>query len=244
MKFIHTNIDEYLNENITPINNINFNLFPEDILNTLKNEYGHFYKHKFDWNDKMDEFIENDVYDGDGFRKWILNNELEEFIKNLDKIIIATRQDLILKIKQKNAERALERFEKLIIPSLGNEVLVKPLSKFMEFALLNLHNTEEIERAYKEAKDIIDSDGSLNHSKIEASTIFDGESINLPNFENFIIENPEYKGLFNDWKKLFDKYMELSSTDLNAFRNSTPYMEIRNLYDFLIKLRKGKRDNK
>jgi hypothetical protein len=104
----------------------------------------------------------------------------------------------------------------------------------MEFALLNLHTTKEIEQAYIEAKNIIDNDGSLNYGKITPSSIFIGDDINLPNFERFVTKNPEYKGVFNDWKKMFDKSMELSSTELNAFRNSTPYVEIKKLYDFLI----------
>jgi hypothetical protein len=123
---------------------------------------------------------------------------------------------------------------------LDNSILVSPLSKFMEFALLNLHTMKEIEQAYIEAKNIIDNDGSLNYGKITPSSIFIGDDISLPNFERFVTKNPEYKGVFNDWKKMLDKSMELSSTELNAFRDSTPYLEIKKLYGFLIKI-KGKK---
>lgn len=231
--FIATAIREYLNENVLSINNIDFNSFPNDILKTLEDEYGHYYLYNFDWNSKQDEFIDNPK----GFREWLNMNKKEEFIKNLDKIIGKVRQDLILLIKQRNADKVLKEFEELIVPVLDNSILVEPLSKFMEFALLNLHTAKEIERAYIEAKNIIDNDGSLNHEKITPSTIFTGGDISLPNFEHFVSKNPEYKGVFNDWKKMFDKSMELSSTELNAFRDSTSYEEIRNLYNFLIKIR-------
>ena len=231
--FIATAIREYLNENASSINNIDFNSFPNDILKTLEDEYGHYYLYNFDWNSKQDEFIDNPK----GFREWLNTNKKEEFIKNLDKIIGKVRQDLILLIKQRNADKVLKEFEELIVPVLDNSILVEPLSKFMEFALLNLHTAKEIEQAYIKAKNIIDNDGSLNHEKITPSTIFTGGDISLPNFERFVSKNPEYKGVFNDWKKMFDKSMELSSTELNAFRDSTSYEEIRNLYNFLIKIR-------
>jgi len=235
-EFIKTTIHEYLNENILSINNIDFNSFPNEILKTLEDEYGHYYLHNFDWNSKQDEFIDNPK----GFREWLNINKKEEFIKNLDKIIGKVRQDLILLIKKRNADKVLKEFEGLIVPVLDNSILVSPLSKFMEFALLNLHTMKEIEQAYIEAKNIIDNDGSLNYGKITPSSIFIGDDINLPNFERFVTKNPEYKGVFNDWKKMLDKSMELSSTGLNAFRDSTPYLEIKKLYDFLIKI-KGKK---
>jgi hypothetical protein len=232
-EFIKTTIHEYLNENILSINNIVFNSFPNEILKTLEDEYGHYYLNNFDWNSKQDEFIDNPK----GFREWLNINKKEEFIKNLDKIIGKVRQDLILLIKKRNADKVLKEFEELIIPVLGNSILVEPLSKFMEFALLNLHSIKEIEQAYIETKNIINNDGSLNYKKIIPSTIFIGDVISLPNFERFVSKNPEYKGVFNDWKKMFDKSMELSSTELNAFRDSTPYEKIRNLYNFLIQIR-------
>jgi len=236
-KFIKTTIREYLNENITSTNDIEFSSFPKDVLKTLKDEYGHYYLNNFDWNSKQDEFLDNPK----GFREWLNFNKKEEFIKNLDKLIQKTRQDLILLIKRRNADKTLKEFEELIIPALDNSILVEPLSKFMEFALLNLHNTKEIEQAYIEAKNIIDKDGSLNYGKITPSTIFTGDDISLPNFERFVSKNPEYKGVFNDWKKLFDKSIELSVIELNAFRESTPYEKIRNLYNFLIQFRSKKK---
>lgn len=239
-EIIKISIREYLNENVLTINNIYFNSFPNDILKTLEDEYGHFYLNNFDWNSKQDEFVKDGDFDGKGFGEWIAINKKEEFVKNIDKLITVTRQDLITLIKRKNIDKALKDFEELIIPVIGNVNLTEPLSKFMEFALLNSHNSKEIEQAYIEAKNIIDSDGSLNYAKITPSTIFIGDDINLSKFESFVSKNPEYKGVFNDWKKLFDKSIEMGNIKLNAFRDSTPYEKIRNLYNFLIKIKGGK----
>lgn len=225
-KFIATNISEYLNES----KSVDFNSFPNDILKTLEEEYGHYYLNNFDWNSKQNEFLGNPK----GFREWLNRNKKEEFAKNLDKIISKIRQDLILLIKRRNAEKVLKEFEELIIPTLDKSVLIEPLSKFMEFALLNLHSIKDIEKAYRETQNIIDNEGSLNYVKITPSTIFIGDSINLPKFERFVNQNPIYKGVFNDWKKMFDKSIELSLMELNAFRNSTSYDKIKKLYDYLI----------
>jgi len=213
--------------------NVDFDTFPKEILETLKNEYGHYYQSNFDWNTKQDEFMD----DSEGFHKWWKNNQSEEFIKNLDKLIQKTRQDLILLKRQENAKRALEYFEELIKPALGSSVLTKPLSRFLEFSIFNLHTKEEIEKAYREAKNIIDSDGSINYAKISPSEIFVGGDINYPAFEYFAEKNPEYMGVFKDWEKLFLLYSDLSSAELNAYRNSTPYEKIKALYDFLVQYR-------
>jgi hypothetical protein len=238
-KNIEKIIYKYLNEQRTQVKKdiglIDFDSFPSDILKTLRDEYGHYYLHNFDWNSKQNEYINNLKE----FGEWLKINESEEFIKNLDKLIQKTRQDLILLIKKRNADKVLNQFEELIIPVLGDSILLEPLSKFMEFALLNLHTTKEIEQAFIEAKSIIDDDGSLNYEKITPSSIFIGGGISLPNFERFVQNNPEYKDVFNDWEKMFDKSIELSSTELNAFRNSTPYQKIRDLYNFLVQFKKN-----
>jgi len=212
---------------------VNFKSFPKEVLDTLESEYGHYYQSNFDWNSKQDEFMD----DPEGFDEWYRKNQSDEFIKNLDKLITKTRQDLILLKRQENAKKALEYFEELIKPALGNSVLTKPLSRFLEFALFNLHTKEELERAYQDAKNIIDPDGSINYAKTNPSEIFVGDDINYPAFEYFVEENPEYKGVYKDWRKLFDISTDLSTTDLNAYRNSTPYEKIKALYDFLVKYR-------
>ncbi len=222
-----------LNEEKVLKENVDFDIFPKEILETLEDEYGQYYLYNFDWNTKQDEFME----DPKGFREWLKNNKSEEFIKNLDKLIQKTRQDLILLTRKRNADKALESFEDLIKPALGDSVLTTPLSKFLEFSILNLHTAKEIEKAYQEAKNIIDSDGSLNYAKITPSEIFVGGEISSPAFENFVKKNPEYKGVYKDWRKLFDTSIDLSSAELNAYRNSTPYEKIKALYDFLVQYR-------
>jgi hypothetical protein len=232
-----------LNENY---NSVDFNNFPKNILKTLENEYSQYYRNKFDWNTKQDEYVKNGVFDGKAFGEWIKNNEREEFIKNIDKLITATRHDLILKIKQKNAKKVLDNFEELIIPVLGNEILTEPLSKYMEQAFLIIGSVnddinyinKELSKEFQNAKNIIDPDGSINYNKITPSTLFNGNEISLSKFEKFAQNNPEYRGVFNDWKKLFDMQLDLSLKDLKAYRSSTPYLEIKDLYNFLINFKK------
>jgi len=208
--------------------------FPENVLNTLKDEYGQYFLYKYDWNEKQDEFLDN----AQGFKKWLRKHESEEFIKNIDKLIRKTRQDLILLKRVKITETALDYFEKLIIPALSNEVLVGPISVFMYKALMKNNTIEDINDEFKKAKDIIDNDGSLNIDKVTPSKIFVDDMISLPNFERFAEDNPEYMGVFNDWKKLFDKNIKLTLQELNAYRNSTTYKEIKELYEFLIEYKK------
>ena len=208
--------------------------FPENVLNTLKDEYGQYFLYKYDWNEKQDEFLDN----AQGFKKWLRKHESEEFIKNIDKLIRKTRQDLILLKRVKITETALDYFEKLIIPALSNEVLVGPISVFMYKALMKNNTIEDINDEFKKAKDIIDNDGSLNIDKVTPSKIFVDDMISLPNFERFAEDNPEYMGVFNDWKKLFDKNIKLTLQELNAYSNSTTYKEIKELYEFLIEYKK------
>jgi len=220
-----------LNENTQAL--VDFKSFPEDVKNTLFDEYGHFFTGGYDWNTKTSEL-------GSGFHDWKDKYESDMFIKNLDLLIGKTTKDLILKKKQVMSDKKLDAFEELIIPTLGNSVLVPILSKFEAMVLMDPNATiESIEKGFKKAKGIFDKSGSIDHSKIEQSNILQGGGINLPNFESFVNENPEYKGVFNDWKKLFDESMKLSITELNAFRDSTPIDKIRNLRNHLIQFKKN-----
>lgn len=241
---LNTLVEEILKEFLTQDEKnkkmVKFEEFPEDILKTLKDEYGHYYMMNFDWNKKQDEYKNKP----EQFQSWLKQNESEEFLKNLDTLIRKTREDLITKRKQINAKKALKDFEELIIPVLGNEVLVEPLTEFMANALMNLHSIKEIEQAFQEAKNVIDKNGEIDSSKINKSNLFSGNdlSINLPNFERFVQKNPNFKPTFNKWKEMFDMEFELSTKQLNAYRNSTPYNNIKNLYNFLMEYRKNKQN--
>ena len=228
---IYLKLFENFNQNENNTSAIDFNTFPQSIRKTLEDEYGHYYRHNYDWNTKQDEFIDNPQ----GFKQWDRNNSSEEFIKNLDILINKTRSDLISLKRRELSKKALDYFEELIVPTLGNSVLVPALSVYMEYALYNNHSISELNKAFQDAKNIIDSDGSINKDKTTPSSIFKGDDISLVNFERFANENPEYKGVFNDWKKLFDADMKLFLKELNAYRSSTPYDKIKELYDFLVK---------
>ena len=242
-KFIYTSLMKSLNEayldkdgnlqDFAPIKLVDFDSFPEDVRKTLEDEYGHF-QYNFDWNKKQDEL-------GSDFRMWFEENKSEEFLKNLDDIIRKVTQDMILIKKKKMAEKKLEAFEDLIKDSLSHEVLSPALSKFEEMVLMNPYLTlQELSDAFREAKNIIDQDGNIDFTKVEKSDFFTGGDINLPRFERFVAKNPDYLGVFDTWKKLFDESMNLSIKELNAFRSSTPIKRIRELRNFLIDFKKHK----
>ena len=204
--------------------------FPPSIIKTL-NEYSAFFEPKFDWNQKQDEFSGKP----EEFRNWLKSNEYNGLINNIDKVISKVTQDMILLKRKKIADMKLQAFEELIIPSLGNEVLTPQLSKFEELILMDPSATpESISKGFKEAKNIIDNDGSINPLKTQLSNIFTGGEINIANFERFVENNPEYKNVFNDWRKLLDDSMKLSVIELNAYRDSTQINDIRELRSFLI----------
>lgn len=209
---------------------INIKNFPDKIQKLLSS-YDSFYVPEYDWNNKTEEF--KDIKGG--FSRWLQNHENEGLSKNLKKVIRAVRQDLILLKRRRNIEKILYDFEDLIKPALSKEALVPALSKYMEVAFFFRHDIKELERAHREAKNIFDEEGSIDTSKIEMSEIFTGGDISLPGFEKFANENPEYKGVFNDWKKLFDEDIKLSSQETNSF-NIHSYEDLKYLYDFLLSL--------
>ncbi len=217
-----------------------FDEFPDDILNTLNSNYFYLYSTNFDWNKKTREFKSSDpkkAYDTIAFSKWREQHEQTEFIKNINKIISAIRQDLLLLKRRKLSKRKLELFEELIKPVFGNHITGDALTKFEEEILLDPHaSIESIENAFKEAKNIIDKYGNIDQSKIEKSTIFIGGEINIPKFEEFIKKNPQYQKTYDIWMKLFDDETNLMLKDLNSHHISN-YNELRKLYHFLIKYR-------
>lgn len=216
---------------------VDFDSFPKSILETLENEYGDF-QNNFDWNEKTEEFRENPIE----FRQWMKKNKSEQFLKKIDNIIMKTTQDMILLKRKDIAKAKLKAFEELIIPSLGNEVLSKALTKYEELILMNPNVTmEELNNGFREAKNIIDADGNINPLKTEMSKIFLGGDINIPNFERFVRKNPQYMGVYKDWEKIFNEFMDLYLIDLNAFRSSTPIQKIRELRNFLIDFKKQKK---
>lgn len=233
-------IKEFLTQDEKNKKMVKFEEFPEDILETLEDEYGHYYRMNFDWNKKQDEYKNRPKQ----FQSWLKQNESEEFLKNLDTLIRKIREDLITKRKQINARKALKDFEELIIPVLGNEVLVEPLTEFMAQALMNLHSIKDLEQAFQEAKNVIDKNGEIDSSKINKSKLFSGNdlSINLPNFERFVQKNPNFKPTFDKWKEMFDMEFKLSTKQLNARRDSTPYNNFKKLYNFLMEYRKNRQN--
>lgn len=228
MKYILTTLNEHIESKL-----VDFDSFPISIQDTLFNEYGDF-AYNFDWNKKISEFDSSIE-----FNIWRKKNQSKEFLNNLDNIIQKTTKDMILIKKREIAAKKLKAFEEIIISALGKDILAPALSKYEELVLMNPNVTvEDIESGLKKAKDIIDSDGDLNQSKIEPSDIFTDDVVSIIAFENFVEKNPEFKGVFNDWKSLLNDYLELESKKLYAFRETVPLDKIRELRNFLIDFKK------
>lgn len=198
----------------------------EEDKKTLLDEYGKFYS--FDWNTESQR---------PDFEQWLEDYKNEKLIENLDKLIQETNEDISLKEQRDLADKKLSNFEELIIPVIGNSILIPELSAFTEQALLDSDaTTQSIEEAFREAKNIIDKDGSLNKLKITPPSFIEGKSISLPGFEKFVEENPDYKKVFEDWKKLLDESTNLTIKNTNAFRESTPISKIKSLRDSLVSI--------
>lgn len=230
-KYIQESVRKYLNENEGML--VDFNSFPPSVLDTLDNEYGS-YQDTFDWNQKQDEYSNNV-----DFQQFLSRNKSVGLIKSLDKLIQQTDEDIQLIQKQNRVSAKLKAFEELIKPTLGNGVLSPALTKFEEMVLMSTTATiKDIERGFREAKELIDKDGNLNNDKVTPSNNFPGGDINLPAFERLIQQQPEFRGVFDDWKRLFDEEMNLTLMELNAYRNSTPIHKIVELRNFLINYKK------
>lgn len=205
----------------------------EEAKDTIKYNYEDSFKfNDFDWNEESKR---------ENFREWLSDFEKKQFNKNLPKVIKEVKEDIAL-LKEKELSNAkLKDFEELIIPTLGNSVLVPILSEFEASVLFDPNATvESIEKGFREAKNIIDEDGSLNMSKINSSKLSDllneDRGISLPAFKDFVEKNPDYKGVFDAWKKVLDKNIELTLKETNAFR-SPSIKELENLYKELTKLK-------
>lgn len=209
-----------------------FNMLSPDALKTLKDEYSRYYQPKFDWNQKQSEL-------GNKMGDWLEANDNKGFKENINNLIHVTTQDLVTLKRKKLSQQKLDVFEELIIPSLGSEVLTPQLSKYLERALLDPNATaESIQKAYKEAENILDPSGSIDSSKVTQSDLFQGGDINYPAFEKYIQQHPEYKGVYDTWKKLFDENTQWVLKDLNAYRSSTPFHKIAKLNSELRQVKK------
>lgn len=218
------------------LNDFEFSIFdeiPEDILKLIKTHYFTYFGNNFDWNSKADEFGDNHAE----FTKWLRKNEEDDFIKNYDKIVSAVRSDYILKRRENMANRKLKAFEELILPVFGNHITGPALTKFEELALLYLHSVEDIEAAFKDAKNVIDDEGEIDSSKLEMSHIFKGGEINIPTFERFVEANPEYQKTYEIWTELHKQYLDLLLHETKAFR-VIGLKDLKKLYNFLLAFKK------
>jgi hypothetical protein len=165
------------------------------------------------------DFDYNKESERENYFEWLKDFKENQFKKNLSKVIKQVESDIKLKKEEEKSKIKLKYFEELIIPSLGNKVLIPKLSIYEKQVLLDPNATiESIQKGFIDAKNIIDEDGSINQSKITPSNFIVDDEINLPAFEKFVEKNPQYKNVFNDWKKMLDEYMDLSIKKTYAFR--------------------------
>lgn len=154
----------------------------------------------------------------ENYFEWFTKFKNEQFKKNLKKGINAVSEDIDLLEKRKQSDKKLKDFEELILPTLGNDVKNPSLSEYQEMVFMNPYASEEELRKALSDTSIFNEDGSINKAKITESEFFNEEGINLPSFERFAEKNPEYKGVFDSWKKMLDENMALHNKETNAFR--------------------------
>ena len=229
--YLNTFFSHFLNENYKTSNFDYKEHIPKDIKKIL-DEYDLFMD--FDWNEKQDKY-------GDGFKKWFSEYRNKKFKERIDDILAKVEEDIENVKKRKEVKDKFIKFENLLKdtldPKVLSKILSKPLNKYQEFILLNRHTPESISKGLKDGENIFDKDGNIDKLKTTDSDIFKGNDISIYSFENFVENNPEYKKLYNDFKKLFDDYINTSLIDLNAYRNSTPLSDMVTLRDFLIKIK-------
>lgn len=218
---------------------VDFKSFPPSVLKTLDGEYFG-YDNNFDWNTTQDYYHKNN--DQDGFTEFLKRNKSEQFKKNIGKLITYTIQDMILKRKQYIAKRKLHDFEELIIPAFGNEILCGKLSEYEYNVLMNSNATiEDLERGFKEAKEIVDQYGNIDYSKInKTDRLKIDDQVNWFNFERYVEKHPEYRKAFEEWERLINEDSEIGFKSTHAYRETTPYDRIKELRDFLINYRNTK----
>jgi DNA polymerase III sliding clamp (beta) subunit (PCNA family) len=168
------------------------------------------------------DFDYNKESQREDYFNWLNNFYDSQFQKNLNYVISLIDEDIELLEKREESEKKLKDFEELILPTLGNDVKNPALTEYQEMILMNpdafdSYNLKETQKALSD-KGIFNEDGSINEQKISYSKYFDEEGINLPAFEDFVEKNPEFQGVFNHWKKLFDESMRLSIQSTHAFR--------------------------
>ena len=174
----------------------------------------------------------------ENYFEWLTKFKNEQFKKNLKKGINAVSEDIDLLEKRKESDKKLKDFEELILPTLGNDVKNPSLSEYQEMVLMNPYVTEEELREALSDTSIFDKEGSIDKAKITESEFFNEDGINLPNFERFVEKNPEYKGVFDHWKKMLDENMKLHIKETNAFRYPT-IADLKELKEELLNLDKN-----
>ncbi len=98
--------------------------FPEDIKKIFLNNYLHLIS-KFDWNKENERFINRATkeYDGEGFNKWMKEEEKRQFEKNKRKIMAAVAEDMINLKRKMYFRKKAEEFENELKDLFGFHIM-------------------------------------------------------------------------------------------------------------------------
>ncbi len=98
--------------------------FPEDIKKIFLNNYLHLIS-KFDWNKENARFMNRATgeYDGEGFNKWMKEEEKRQFEKNKRKIMAAVAEDVINLKRKMYFRKKAEEFENELKDLFGFHIM-------------------------------------------------------------------------------------------------------------------------
>lgn len=98
--------------------------FPEDIKKIFLNNYLHLIS-KFDWNKENERFINRATkeYDGEGFNKWMKEEEKRQFEKSKRKIMAAVAEDMINLKRKMYFRKKAEEFENELKDLFGFHIM-------------------------------------------------------------------------------------------------------------------------
>lgn len=162
-----------------------------------------------------------------------IQDTLSEFT-NSDKVttkgqmISDIKSDIELLKARKEATAKLTAFEELITDTVGKGAQNPNLTRLQELALMDIDaetgmflnsNIEEFNRLMKLAAKGLDRNGNPSELALQPSKTDWSEGINLANFERIVNTEPSLRPIYDDWKALFDKDIELSLTDTKGLRS-------------------------
>ena len=219
-------INKHKADTMVKINNAGLDTHLNPILVRTKNRLTIFINRKI-----SDEVFPIVTFKGDVPSKEI-KDAISEYslgrkIKTQNQILNEVKHDIALIKARREADRKLEDFERLIsdvVPKARNN----DFNRLEELVFLDIDpntgafmesSTEQFQQNMLLASKGLDPNGEPSDLVNQPSKMDWSKDINEGNFQELVNNNPELQGVFNDWKTLFDKSIELSLRELKGFRN-------------------------